>query len=127
MTASSVTQPNEPLVDWRELCGQPLDATGLPAVIATTLKSSIRRAKEHLFYTDSATIIERGKVTGISKSVIDAIGRALELDEAERSHLFKLHRRADRIAARLLRSPDSRRLESSTGFAALSVPPDPAM
>ncbi|WP_009475418.1 helix-turn-helix transcriptional regulator [Rhodococcus sp. JVH1] len=43
---------------------------------------------------DYYTQIERGKVTGVSESVLDAIARALELDEAERSHLFDLHRSA---------------------------------
>ena len=41
---------------------------------------------------DYYTQIERGKVHGVSESVLDAIARALELDEAERSHLFDLHR-----------------------------------
>ncbi|WP_327110109.1 helix-turn-helix transcriptional regulator [Nocardia sp. NBC_01730] len=41
---------------------------------------------------DYYTQIERGKVTGVSEPVLDAIARALELDEAERSHLFDLHR-----------------------------------
>ncbi|MBD0323250.1 MAG: helix-turn-helix domain-containing protein [Aldersonia sp.] len=43
---------------------------------------------------DYYTQIERGKVSGISESVLDAIARALELDRAERSHLFDLHRAA---------------------------------
>ena len=41
---------------------------------------------------DYYTQIERGKVNGVSESVLDAIARALQLDEAERSHLFDLHR-----------------------------------
>ncbi|MBJ8339287.1 helix-turn-helix domain-containing protein [Antrihabitans sp. YC3-6] len=40
------------------------------------------------------TQIERGKVNGISESVLVAIARALELYEAERSYLFDLHRSA---------------------------------
>ncbi|NHU45543.1 helix-turn-helix transcriptional regulator [Rhodococcus sp. A14] len=43
---------------------------------------------------DYYTQIERGKVNGVSESVLDAIARALELDDAERSHLFDLHRSA---------------------------------
>ncbi|MGM7645984.1 helix-turn-helix transcriptional regulator [Nocardia sp. JW2] len=43
---------------------------------------------------DYYTQIERGKVNSVSESVLDAIARALELDEAERSHLFDLHRNA---------------------------------
>jgi transcriptional regulator with XRE-family HTH domain len=41
---------------------------------------------------DYYTQLERGKVRSVSESVLDAIARALELDEAERSHLFDLHR-----------------------------------
>ncbi|WP_280434007.1 helix-turn-helix transcriptional regulator [Nocardia carnea] len=43
---------------------------------------------------DYYTQIERGKVNTVSESVLDAIARALELDDAERSHLFDLHRNA---------------------------------
>lgn len=43
---------------------------------------------------DYYTQIERGKVHGVSESVLDAIARALQLNEAERSHLFDLHRGA---------------------------------
>jgi len=43
---------------------------------------------------DYYTQIERGKVSGVSEAVLDAIARALQLDDAERSHLFDLHRSA---------------------------------
>jgi transcriptional regulator with XRE-family HTH domain len=36
------------------------------------------------------TKLERGIATGVSESVIDGIGRALQLDEAERAHLLDL-------------------------------------
>ncbi|MFP5020794.1 helix-turn-helix transcriptional regulator [Pseudonocardia phyllosphaerae] len=36
--------------------------------------------------------LERGKASGVSEGVLDAIARALQLDDAERSHLFDLHR-----------------------------------
>ncbi len=41
---------------------------------------------------DYYTQVERGRVGGVSESVLDAIARALQLDEAERSHLTDLHR-----------------------------------
>jgi transcriptional regulator with XRE-family HTH domain len=39
--------------------------------------------------------LERGAITGASASVLDAIARALQLDEAERAHLFHLAQAAD--------------------------------
>src|SRR3954451_1495980 len=39
--------------------------------------------------------LERGSLAGVSASVLDAIARALRLDDAERSHLFNLAQAAD--------------------------------
>src|SRR5215218_6439832 len=40
--------------------------------------------------------LERGAIAGASASVLDAIARALQLDDAERAHLFRLaHAAAD--------------------------------
>ena len=47
------------------------------------------------------TRIERGDINGVSDNVLEAIARALQLDEAERAHLFDL--------ARALGPPSSRR------------------
>ncbi len=38
------------------------------------------------------TRLERGSLTGVSESVLEAVGRALRLDDAERAHLFDLAR-----------------------------------
>ena len=40
------------------------------------------------------TRLERGDMSGVSESVLDALARALELDDAERAHLFDLARAA---------------------------------
>jgi transcriptional regulator with XRE-family HTH domain len=40
------------------------------------------------------TRLERGNLSGVSESVLEALARALQLDEAERSHLFDLARAA---------------------------------
>jgi transcriptional regulator with XRE-family HTH domain len=48
--------------------------------------------------------LERGNLTGVSDSVLDAIARALNLDEAERTHLHDLARAAG-PAARKRRPP----------------------
>jgi transcriptional regulator with XRE-family HTH domain len=41
--------------------------------------------------------LERGAIAGASASVLDAVARALQLDETERAHLFDLARAADGI------------------------------
>lgn len=43
--------------------------------------------------------LERGSLGGVSAGVLDAIGRALQLDDAERRHLFLLAQAADGTAA----------------------------
>lgn len=40
--------------------------------------------------TDYYTRLERGNLTGVSHPVLEALARALQLDEAERAHLFDL-------------------------------------
>jgi transcriptional regulator with XRE-family HTH domain len=40
------------------------------------------------------TRLERGDMSGVSESVLDALARALHLDDAERAHLFDLARAA---------------------------------
>lgn len=44
---------------------------------------------------DYYTRLERGNLSGVSDSVLDAIARALRLDRTERDHLFDLARSAD--------------------------------
>jgi transcriptional regulator with XRE-family HTH domain len=41
--------------------------------------------------------LERGTIAGASSSVLDAVARALQLDDTERAHLFDLARAADGI------------------------------
>jgi GAF domain-containing protein len=43
--------------------------------------------------------LERGSLAGVSASVLDALARALQLDDAERAHLFHLAQAADGTAA----------------------------
>lgn len=49
---------------------------------------------------DYYTRLERGNIAGASDSVLDAISRALMLDEVERAHLFDLARAASGARAR---------------------------
>jgi hypothetical protein len=44
--------------------------------------------------------LERGNLRGVSEDVLDGIGRALQLDEAERTHLFDLARAANTSTTR---------------------------
>jgi transcriptional regulator with XRE-family HTH domain len=46
------------------------------------------------------TRLERGDMNGVSQNVLEALARALELDEAERDHLFDLARAAQPALAR---------------------------
>jgi transcriptional regulator with XRE-family HTH domain len=71
------------------------------------------------------TRIERGSVRGVSGEVLDALARALQLDDVERAHLADLvhtantRQRAGRRPARdQVRSSVQRLLDSMTGVAA---------
>jgi transcriptional regulator with XRE-family HTH domain len=55
---------------------------------------------------DYYTRLERGNLAGASESVLDSLARALQLDEAERAHLFDLARAANS-------SPSTRRRTGS--------------
>ncbi|WP_324273157.1 helix-turn-helix transcriptional regulator [Blastococcus brunescens] len=50
--------------------------------------------------TDWYTRLEKGHISGVSEDVLEAVARALQLDEAERTYLFDLARAAVRPAHR---------------------------
>ena len=52
--------------------------------------------------------LERGQVSGASELVLDALARALQLDDAERTHLFDLARAASPVASKGSRPPKMR-------------------
>jgi MmyB-like transcription regulator ligand binding domain/Helix-turn-helix domain len=54
------------------------------------------------------TRLERGNAHGVSDSVLEALVRALQLDEAERAHLYDLARTADATARTRRRPPQQR-------------------
>ena len=75
------------------------------------------------------TRLERGDMSGVSDSVLDALARALELDDAERAHLFDLARAAQpapvtprrrRAAKQPVRPAVQHILDAITGAAATS-------
>ncbi len=49
---------------------------------------------------DSYKRLERGQVSGVSESVLEALAQALQLDDAERTHLYDLARAANPLALR---------------------------
>src|SRR6266496_4564489 len=70
---------------------------GLPAYGATRRVPGLRREEVALLAgvgVDYYTRLERGNLGGVSDAVLDALARALQLDEAERAHLFDLARAA---------------------------------
>jgi transcriptional regulator with XRE-family HTH domain len=56
------------------------------------------------------TRLERGDMSGVSESVLEALARALQLDEAERAHLFDLARAAQPTATPRRRAPSKHRV-----------------
>jgi transcriptional regulator with XRE-family HTH domain len=61
------------------------------------------------------TRLERGEMNGASQSVLDALARALQLDDAERAHLLDLARAAHPTPARPRRRPAKQRAEGVLG------------
>ena len=74
---------------------------------------------------DYYTRLDRGNLGGVSETVLEALARALELDEAERAHLYDLARAASslsrprRAPTRRLRPAVQRILDSMHGAPAL--------
>jgi quercetin dioxygenase-like cupin family protein/transcriptional regulator with XRE-family HTH domain len=74
------------------------EQAGLPAYGGHRRVPGLRREEVALLAgvsVDYYTQMERGNLGGVSDSVLDALARALQLDEAERSHLFDLARTAN--------------------------------
>ena len=88
------------------------EEAGLPAYGRTRRVKGLRREEVAMLAGISVeyyTRLERGAASGVSDEVLDAIARALRLDEAERAHLFDLLRAVDtRRAAR--RRPSQERV-----------------
>ncbi len=70
---------------------------GLPIYGANRRVTGLRREEVAMLAgvsVDYYTRLERGNLQGVSESVLDALAQALQLDEAERGHLFDLARAA---------------------------------
>lgn len=77
------------------------DQAGLPVYGGNRRVPGLRREEVALLAgvsVDYYTRIERGSISGVSASVLEAIASALQLDEAERAHLFDLVRAGQPLA-----------------------------
>ena len=73
------------------------EQAGLPTFGDKRRVAGLRREEVALLAGVSAdyyTRLERGNLSGVSEQVLEALARALRLDEAERAHLFDLARAA---------------------------------
>ena len=78
------------------------EQAGLPAYGGNRRVAGLRREEVAMLAGVSADYyvrLERGSLVGASDSVLEAIARALQLDDAERDHLFDLARAANATGA----------------------------
>ncbi|BEP15734.1 helix-turn-helix transcriptional regulator [Acidothermaceae bacterium B102] len=74
------------------------EQAGLPVYGRNRRVTGLRREEAAMLAgvsVDYYTRLERGNLTGASESVLDAIAAGLQLDDAERTHLFDLARAAN--------------------------------
>jgi transcriptional regulator with XRE-family HTH domain len=93
------------------------DQAGLPAYGGNRRVAGLRREEVALLAgvsVDYYTRLERGNAHGASDSVLEALARALQLDEAERAHLFDLvHAANTNATARAPRRPARQQVRPS--------------
>jgi transcriptional regulator with XRE-family HTH domain len=83
---------------------------GLPAYGGNRRVTGLRREEVAMLAgvsVDYYVRLERGNLSAASESVLDALARALQLDEAEREHLFMLARTAGTSPRRRRTTPTS--------------------
>src|SRR5438034_6557230 len=81
--------------------------SGLPAYGGNRRVPGLRREEVALLAgvsVDYYTRLERGNLGGVSETVLEALARALRLDETERRHLFDLARAAHTTTPRRRRT-----------------------
>ena len=92
------------------------DQAGLPWYGENRRVPGLRREEVAMLAgvsVDYYTRLERGNLTGVSDSVLDALVRALQLNEAERAHLFDLARTAGPPTPRRRRRTSAQRVRPS--------------
>jgi transcriptional regulator with XRE-family HTH domain len=105
------------------------EQAGLPDYGSHRRVAGLRREEVALLAgvsVDYYNRLERGNARGVSDSVVEALSRALQLDEAERAHLFDLIRRSTtpgrtrrRPARQQVRAGVQRLLDAMTGSPAI--------
>lgn len=91
------------------------EQAGLPAYGAKRRVPGLRREEVALLAGISVEYyirLERGNARGVSESVLEGLARALQLDEAERAHLFDLVRAAN-VGRAPTRRPAQQRVRPS--------------
>jgi len=86
------------------------EQAGLPGYGGNRRVTGLRREEAALLAgvsIDYYVRLERGHLAGASDAVLDGVARALQLDDAERDHLFDLARPSERTPARQRRSRES--------------------
>lgn len=86
------------------------EAAGLPIYGGNRRVKGLRREEVAMLAgvsVDYYTQLERGRLTGVSDTVLDALGRALRLDEAEQAHLLDLARAANESPVAPRKRPES--------------------
>ena len=87
------------------------EQAGLPAYGGNRRVKGLRREEVAMLAgvsVDYYVRMERGSLAGASESVLDALAGALQLDEAERDHLFALARESGARSTRRRTAPDQR-------------------
>jgi transcriptional regulator with XRE-family HTH domain len=87
------------------------ERAGLPVFGGNRRVAGLRREEVALLAgvsVDYYTRLERGNLGGASEGVLDALARALQLDDAERAHLFDLARATNATQTRRRRPAPQR-------------------
>jgi transcriptional regulator with XRE-family HTH domain len=92
------------------------EAAGLSAYGGNRRVTGLRREEIALLAgvcVDYYTRLERGNLRGVSDSVLEALARALQLDEAERAHLLDLAHAANAGSRTRQRRPAKQKVRRS--------------
>ena len=105
------------------------EQAGLPAYGHRRRVSGLRREEVALLAgvsIDYYTKLERGDLSGVSDGVLDAIAGALQLDEAERAHLFDLAQATSQGVRQARRRPAKQQIRSQVQQILDAMPGAPA-